>query len=297
MSSPPVVLGLWPLAGITTVGVRASDAIETIEAAADGGIQTFDTAFSYGYEGEMDTVLGSFLRGRTDRFSVIGKVGQRWTGDRKRIVDASQETLIRDAETSLKRLGIGQFDLLMLHSPDPTIPIQRSAEALERLRGRGICRKLGVCNVTVDQYREFRDTAGCEAIQCPLNLLQRSSLDQLIPACRNDGCDVYVFWTLMKGLLAGHISRDHSFAEGDPRPSYEIYQGPQRDRAHELLDQLGKLSASSGLTIAQLSIGWAVSQPGVTAALVGARTADQAREIASTKVLEPGMLRSIESLF
>jgi len=296
MSVSHVVLGLWPLAGITTVGVTESDAKETLRAAIESGITTFDSAFSYGYAGECDRLLGSFVRTERDRFEVIGKVGQRWTPDRQRVVDGSPNTLTADAEMSLQRMGIDQFDLLMLHSPDPHVPIERSAEALVALQERGLCRRIGVCNVDVAQHRCFWQAAKCDAIQCPLNLMQRESLDGLIPQCLRDQCDVYVFWVLMKGLLAGRISRNHQFTAGDSRPNYEIFQGRARRRTHDVLDAIGELAASTELSVAQLSIGWALSQPGVTAALVGARRADQIKEIAVAKPLEPNVVEAIETI-
>ena len=265
-------------------------------AAIECGITGFDTAFSYGYEGESDRLLGRFVQADRTKFHVTGKTGQRWTGDRRRVVDASPQTLAADAETSLRRMGIERFDLLMLHSPDPQVPIQQSAEALERLRQRGLCATIGVCNVNPRQRSDFASVAGCDAIQCPLNLLQQESLDQLIPDCHRAGCEVYVFWALMKGLLAGKISRDHSFAAGDSRPGYPIFQGAARARAHEVLDQLQTLAQQSQLTIAQLTIGWVLSQPGVSGALVGARRPEQVQETATARALAPDLVARIDQL-
>lgn len=296
MPASHVILGLWPIAGITTVGVTESDAQETMVAAIEGGITSFDTAFSYGYAGESDRLLGSFLCRERDRFQVIAKVGQRWSRDRKRVVDGSPQTLTADAEVSLRRMGIERFDSLLLHSPDPHVPIERSAEALAGLKERGLCGQIGVCNVDTDLLRRFSQGAKCEAVQCPLNLMQRSSLQELIPQCEREKCDVYVYWVLMKGLLAGRISRDHQFADGDSRPSYEIFQGAARRNAHRVLDAMNEVARSSGRTIAQLSIGWALSQPGVTAALVGARRADQVKEIAAATPLAPEIVQSIDRI-
>lgn len=287
---------MWPLAGVTTVGVTRSDAMATMEAAIESGIQAFDTAYSYGYAGESDRLLGTFIGSQRDRFTVIGKVGQRWTADRKRVIDGSARALSGDAERSLDRIGTERFDLLMLHSPDPNVSIESSAESMMDLQRRGLCDHVGICNASVDQWRRFASVADCRAIQCPLNLMQRDSLDDLIPACNAADCQVYVFWTLMKGLLAGKISRDHQFAEGDSRPNYEIFQGRQRERAHRILDGMRKLSGSSGLSIAQISIGWTLSQRGVTAALVGAHRAQQVREIAQATRLASDLVQAVDDL-
>ncbi len=292
----PIVLGLWPIAGVTTLGVTAEAAHATIATAIDLGITQFDTAFSYGHDGESDKRLAPFLKNDRDRFFVIGKVGQRWSADRKRVVDGSSATLTADTEASLQRLGIDQFDLLMLHSPDPELAIEVSAEAIAKLRERGLCQQVGVSNVTPDERRVFSSVAGCDAIECPLNLMQRESLDRMIPECEADRCDVYVFWTLMKGLLAGKITRDHQFAQGDSRPNYPIFQGEARRRTHTILDEMKLIAKEFDRTIAQLSIGWAVSQPGVTAALIGAHRPEQIRETCTATRLPVEWVQQIDRL-
>lgn len=296
MPTSDVILGLWPLAGITTVGVTDADAESTLVTAIEHGITTFDTAFSYGYDGQCDRLLGKFIAQQRDRFTVIAKVGQRWNSRQQRIVDGSPQTLISDAETSLNRIGIDCVDVLMLHSPDPNVAIAESAAALEQLQRRGLCRRIGVCNVTTAQQREFSQAASCDAVQCPLNLIQRESLAELIPQSAQHGCSVYVFWTLMKGLLAGRISRDHQFSEGDVRPSYEIFQGQARAQTHNVLDAMRSVADTTGLSIAQLSIGWALAQPGVTAALVGARREEQVRDIALAKPLTTEIINVLDAI-
>lgn len=294
MPNQHVILGLWPIAGVSTAGVTPADGRDTIAAAIDAGVTTFDTAFSYGYDGESDRLIGEFLPARRERFRLIGKVGQRWTPQRQRIIDGSPQRLIADAETSLARIGSEHFDLLMLHGPDPNVPIEISAGALERLRRRGLCRQTGVCNVTAAERARFASAAPCDAIQCPLNLLQRQALHQLIPDAAADGCEVHVYWTLMKGLLAGKISREHRFATGDSRPNYPIFQGEARRRTHDLIDAVRPLAEQAGLTVAQLSIGWALAQPGVTAALVGARRGEQIAETALARPLSTELTRAVD---
>lgn len=295
MSHSRVILGLWPIAGITTVGVTEQDAVATVHAALDAGIDTFDTAMSYGYDGESDRILGRVLRERNADVSVISKVGQRWIGQ-QRVNDGRPPTLIADAETSLTRIGLESFDCMMLHTPDPDVPIERSAEALISLRDRGLCHRIGACNVTVEQWNRFQSVAASHALQCPLNLMQRDSLDQIIPTAADAGADVYVYWVLMKGLLAGRITRDHRFPDDDPRPSYEIFQGEFRRHAHDLIDELAKLARQWDRSVAQIAAGWAMSQPGVSAVLVGARRPEQIAELAETRPLEADLLAKLDQL-
>jgi aryl-alcohol dehydrogenase-like predicted oxidoreductase len=90
------------------------------------------------------------------------------------------------------------------------------------------------------------------------------------------------------------MSRNHQFAAGDSRPRYEIFQGDSRRRTHDVLDQMGRVAKQSGMTIAQLSIGWALSQPGVSAALVGARRPEQIIETANSVPLADEIVAAID---
>ena len=291
-----IIFGLWPIAGITTVGVSKADAEATMAAALAAGITQFDTAYSYGYDGQCDRLLGKFVVGDRDRYRIIGKVGQRWLPNKTRINDGSATTLARDAEESLRRSGIEYFDTLMLHAPDPDVPIEESATALETLKSRGICKRIGVCNVNVEQFLAFSETVECSALQCPLNLMQQDSLHDLIPICAPRDCDVFAFWALMKGLLAGKIRRDHVFDPDDVRPNYPVFQGKIREQTHLLLDQLRVIADEIGKTIAQLTVGWVISQPGVTAVLVGAHRPDQIQETAQARPLEPEIVERIDAI-
>jgi aryl-alcohol dehydrogenase-like predicted oxidoreductase len=298
---PSVILGVWPLAGITSGTVEPDTARQTIREAIESGIDTFDTAYSYGFDGMAERYLGEVLaeyrnKPNSPSLQVIGKVGQRWTADRKRYTDASPNQLTADAEESLRRLGLEKFDCLLLHAIDPKVDLKRSADAIDALRRRGLADRIGISNANCEELQQFSSYVNCSAIQCPLNLLQRHSRDSIIPAAAGFGAAVYVYWTLMKGLLAGQISRDHQFDVGDSRPGYEIFQGEKRRRAHDVIDRLWRIAQQHDTTVAKLSIGWAVSQTGVTAALVGAKTPLQIRETASTAPLSQDLLNLLAGM-
>lgn len=291
-----IILGLWPMAGITSGRVSRETSLTIIQAAIDAGIDTFDTAFSYGYDGESDRWLGEVLQrteNKTKRLVVIGKVGQRWTTDRRRVVDASPERLTADAELSLKRMGLEQFDLLMLHAVDLQVELGRAAKALDALHRRGLAARLGICNTNAEELIRFAEACPCSVIQCPLNLLQPDSLDPLIATAAKRKMESHVYWTLMKGLLAGRISRDHVFDAGDSRPTYGVFQGEARQRAHDVIDRLSLIATRYDTTVARLAIGWALSQPGVTAALVGAKHPQQIAETAVATSLNDDVLAEV----
>lgn len=295
-----VILGVWPLAGITSGAVDPQLARDTIRAALDAGIDTVDTAFSYGYEGEAELRLGEAIRehraahGQSPR--IVGKVGQRWTADRRRYTDVSPEQLTRDAEESLRRLGVPRFDWLLLHAIDPGVDLRRSAEALDALRRRGLAAQIGISNAGPEELQTFASCVPCAALQCPLNLLQRESLEPLIATATRLGMGSFVYWVLMKGLLTGKIARDHRFEAGDSRPTYPIFQGTARQRAHDVIDGLQQVASSYNTTASHLAIGWAISQPGVIGALVGAKSPGQIRETAQAKPLTAEVLKAIDGI-
>lgn len=293
-SFSPVILGLWPIAGITTVDTDPIQSQLTLQAALEHGVSTFDTAFSYGYDGESDRLLSTVINTRRSQVQVISKVGQRWNKERQRVVDSSPSTMLADAEASLRRLGTDYVDLMMLHSVDPAVDVRRSAEALVEMQRRGWVRQFGVCTSSIAELARFAEVIMPRAVQLPLNLLQQESLSELIPWCVQHEVEVHVFWVLMKGILAGTIGPNHSFSPGDSRPKYEIYQGELRQKTHRLVERLQVIGAESGLTVAQVSIGWALSQRGVTAALVGAKRPSQIEETASSRPLSVKILSQID---
>ena len=251
-----------------------------MQAAIDGGITAFDTAFSYGMAGESDRLIARHLSGDRDRYHLTSKVGQRYE-DGRRVVRCDRQTLRRDLETALDRCGIDSFDLVLLHDIDPSVPVEESAVEMGAILSDGLAGAVGVCNATLEQIDRFASVTPVSATQCGLNRLQPDNLESFIPGCVDRKIQVGVFWTLMKGLLAGRIRRGHEFADGDSRPNYEIFQGQAFENAQRELDRLDRIAAEQNRTVAQLAIRWVLDQPGVTTALVGARTAAQVREIAA----------------
>jgi aryl-alcohol dehydrogenase-like predicted oxidoreductase len=112
-------------------------------------------------------------------------------------------------------------------------------------------------------------------------MLQRQIERDTLPWCRQQGVSICVYWPLMKGLLTGKFAREHRFAPGDGRLKYPAYQGREWERNHDLLDELRQIAAETGCTLAQLVVHWTISQPGITAALCGAKRPEQIEETAA----------------
>ena len=275
-----VALGCWPIAGLTSPGTNEPDSLATIRACLELGINHLDTAYCYGLAGESEKLIARALGGRRDEMVIATKGGLHWDPDGKQAHDASPATLRRQCEESLRRLGTEHVELLYLHAPDENVPVGESAGALKRLLEEGKTRSVGASNLSVQQLEEFAAECPMAAYQPPYNMLQRQIEADTLPWCRQHGVAVLVYWSLMKGLLAGKLGRDHVFAKSDSRRKYPMFQGREWLKNHDLIDTLREIAQAAGHTVAELVINWTIHQAGITAALCGAKRPQQIRETA-----------------
>ena len=271
----PVALGCWPIAGMTSRGVSEANSIATLEACFDEGINFLDTAYCYGAEGESERLIARAIAGRRDRVVIATKGGIEWDADLKMVRDGRPVTLRRHCEESLRRLETDHVDLIYLHSPDEKTPVAESAGELKRLLEEGKTLSVGVSNVTLQQLQEFAAHCPLTAYQPSYNMLQRDIEADRLPWCVEHNVAVVVYWPLLKGLLAGKLSRDHIFEPRDGRPKYSQFRGEEWRKNHDLLEVLRPIAAESGHTLAQLAINWTIHRPGITVALCGAKRPDQ----------------------
>ena len=281
LSISPIALGCWPISGMTSLDVTEQDSLATITAGLEAGINFLDTAYCYGLNGESERLIARAIAGRRDQVVLATKGGIHWQAPNVRIADGRASTLRGQCEESLRRLNTDRVELLYLHGPDPHTPLAESAGALRRLMEEGKARCIGVSNFTLAQLREFQQTCPISAFQPPYNMLQRQIEQDTLPWCRERGISVMVYWPLMKGLLAGKLPRDFVFRPGDGRAKYPMFQGAEWQRNQDFLEELRTIAAGIGRTVAQVVINWTIQQPGITAALCGAKRPEQIRETAA----------------
>ena len=241
-----VALGCWPMAGMSTPGVVDADGLATILACFDLGINFLDTAFAYGLEGESERLIARALAGRRSEMVIATKGGIEWGEGRRQIIDGHPATLRRQCEESLRRLATDRVELYYLHAPDPRVPIAESAGEIRRLIAEGKALSAGVSNVDLAQLTAFAAECPVTAFQPPYNMLQRDIERDTLPWCQQHGASVMVYWPLLKGLLAGHLPRDHVFAPGDSRLKYPMFQGEEWDKNQDLVDRLREVAADAG---------------------------------------------------
>lgn len=193
------------------------------------------------------------------------------------------------AEASLRRLGREALDLYQLHLPDPAIPVEESWGAMTELVDEGLVRYVGVSNFPPELVERCERVRHVDSVQLHFSLLHHEDYLSLLPLCRANGTGILAYGPLGFGVLAGKMTPHMRFADDDwrsgnvPIPLYEQIFVSGRFEPHlSIVEALRPVAQRRGLTLAQLALAWVTHQEGVTAAIVGARSAAHATEAADS---------------
>jgi methylglyoxal reductase len=278
----------------------AADTARVVHAAFERGITSFDTAPLYGF-GESETALGQAIADRRDRVQILTKVGLRWDDQHgqplfefvdaagvRRVVrkDGRPDSVRQEVERSLRRLGVETIDLLQLHHPDRLTPLDDTLEALRSLQRTGAVRAIGLSNVTAADLRQA--AAGRHppvvSVQQEYSLLNRAVEAELLPAATAAGAGFLAYSPLARGLLAGRQLRQPPPADWRSTTSY--FQPATIARVNAALERdAAPIARAHQATLGQLALAWLLAQPGVSAVIAGASTADAAVENAGAATL------------
>lgn len=294
----PVIFGAWAIGEWMWGPQDHNDAIAAIRTALDAGINAIDTAAVYGF-GRSEELIAEALQGRRrEDVVLLTKFGLRWDHGEKGTVRffetkdmagrvlsiykyASPESVIEECEQSLRRLKTEYIDVYQIHWPDEATPIEETFGAVARLIEQGKVRAAGVSNCTPEQIARANAVTPLATSQPPFSMLLRDAEKDVIPFCRENHVGVIVYSPLQRGLLTGKIKPGHVFAEGDHRAGNVFFKPENIQAVNSFLENIRPLAEAHNATLAQLVIAWTIRQPGVTAALVGARNAKQAVENAA----------------
>ena len=257
-----VGLGCWPMGGEAWGGTDDAESIRTVHKALDLGVNLFDTAEGYG-AGHSEQVLGEALVGKRGQAVIATKVGPD---------HLAPADIQKSLEGSLRRLKTDYLDVYFVHWPTSDVPIGETMGKMEDLRRQGKIRAVGVSNFLVDQMQEAQRYGRIDVLQPPYSLLWRLIEAEVLPFCREQGIGVMTYSSLAQGILTGTITAETKFPEGDQRPRTTLFQPDVLARGLEAVEGMRPIAAEYKVSLAQLALNWVISQPGVTTALVGART-------------------------
>ncbi|QYN37505.1 aldo/keto reductase [Pseudonocardia sp. DSM 110487] len=263
----PYALGTLMFA--TSMGNDPADSARIIHKAIDAGINVIDTADAYG---DSEEVVGKALEGRRDDVVLATKFS-RPTGQDPNHQGASRRWIVTAVENSLRRLRTDHIDLYQLHRPDPDTDIEETLAALTDLIRSGKVRAIGASQtpasdiVEAQWVAERRGLARFHTEQPVYSILNRGIEREVLPTTQRFGMGTLVWGPLGQGLLTGRVRRDHN----DLRRA-GLVQHLTDGRRLDVVEQLVPVAAEAGLPMTHLAMAFTIAHPGVTCALLGART-------------------------
>jgi aryl-alcohol dehydrogenase-like predicted oxidoreductase len=257
-----------------------------VDIALDAGIDFVDTADIYDF-GASEEIVGMAIAGRRERVVLATKVGNAMS-DHPTERGLSRRWILASCDASLRRLGVDHIDLYQMHRPDPETPLEESLAAFDELVQAGKVGAVGTSTFPVVQLDELQRLAADRgwvrpaSEQPPYSVLVRGIESEVLPTCRRHRIGVLVWAPLNGGWLTGKYQHDHadpaSRALREP-DHFDHRDTEMRARKRELVDRLAAVAADAGVTLTQLALGFALSNPDVTAALLGPRTPEQLTDL------------------
>lgn len=291
LNLPVITFGAWAAGGWMWGGSERKDAVEAIKASYDLGVNAIDTAPIYG-QGTSEEIVGEAIKGiARDKVYLLTKYGMRWdlakgdfgfdskdnSGNDIAIYKyAGKESIVKECEDSLKRLGTDYIDLYQIHWPESTTPIEESMEAVAQLIKQGKVRYAGVCNYNVDQMKEAEKTLKLASNQVPYSMVKRDIEQNVVPYCLENNKSVIAYSPLERGLLTGKMKPGHVFNSGDHRAALYFFKEENLQKTNAFLETIKPLADEKNISLGQLVLLWTLEQPGIAITLVGARNTQQA---------------------
>jgi aryl-alcohol dehydrogenase-like predicted oxidoreductase len=285
-----VGFGAWALGGGGERGWGPQDDEESIAAihrALELGVNWIDTAAAYGF-GRSERVVGRALAGMTGRPYVFtkGSLLDDGTGHVRHVL--KRDSILREAEGSLRRLGVDAIDLYQIHWPIPDEDIEEGWTAMAELKERGLVRHIGVSNFSASQLRRIASIAPVETIQPPYSLIDRAAEAEILPLAEQDGIGVIVYSLMGSGLLAGAMTRERiARLPADDWRSRDIrFTEPQLSQHLALAARLRAVAGRHAVTPGAVAVAWTLRDPAVTGAITGFRRPAQVDPILAAADLE-----------
>ncbi len=283
-----IALGCGNFGGIGSVpelfgqGEDEQAAFALMDAAREHGVTLFDTANSYG-GGRSEATIGRWLASRRARDEVVltTKVRNR-VGPGPDDEGLSARHIREQIEASLRRLGTDHVDLYLAHEPDPSVPLEETMAAFDGLVRAGNVRQVGLSNYGGRQVRAAAEVAAAGGLAAPANLqnsyslLDRAAADDCFGVCAAHGIAFTAYSPLAGGWLTGKYRAGQSYPAGSRmtlRP--DPYRDLEQPATFAALAALEQAAAGRGVPIATLALAWVLTDPGVTAVIVGPRRPEQ----------------------
>jgi aryl-alcohol dehydrogenase-like predicted oxidoreductase len=276
MAITRIGFGAWAIGGGGwEFGWGPQEDDESVAAIARGleyGINWIDTAAAYGF-GHSEEIVGRAIAAVGKCPYIFTKASLLNDGTGKVLHSLKRDSIMREADDSLRRLGVDAIDLYQIHWPDPDDDIREGWAALAELKEQGLVRHIGVSNFDVEQLERIADIAPVETLQPPYSLIERNVERQILPFAEREGIGVIAYSPMGSGLLTGKMTRRRiaKLADNDWRKSNPSFQEPELSHNLAIVERLNTVAERHATTPGAIAIAWTLRNPAVDGAIVGFR--------------------------
>jgi aryl-alcohol dehydrogenase-like predicted oxidoreductase len=281
-----VGFGAWAIGGSDWAfgwGRQEDDqSVAAIRHAIARGINWIDTAAVYGL-GHSEEVVAAALKSMPvdQRPYVFTKCGLVWDEQNRGATPrriGRADSLRREVENSLRRLGVERIDLYQMHWPtEDGTPLEDYWQTLLDLKQAGKVRAVGLSNHSAAQLAIAERLGHVDTLQPPFSAIRRGVAEAELPWCAQHHTGVIVYSPMQSGLLTGSFTTERaaSLAGDDWRSRNPEFTGQNLARNLALVEALRPIAARNGISVGALAVAWTLAWPGVTGAIVGARSPQQ----------------------
>ena len=277
------------------------EAADQCRAFLDAGGNFFDTSATYG-DGDSERVIGGLIGTLFQRDDVViaTKAGLSFP-DGNRTINNSRHSLIAELDRSLARLGSDFVDIWQVHTWDPIIPIDDTLSALDYAYNTGRARYVGVSNfsgwqlaLAATKQRGNSAKAPLTTIQSEYSLLNRSAEYEILDSAQACGVGFMAWAPLARGVLTGKYRNGIPSDSRGAAPHFAKDINPLLDaRCQQIVEAVSVAATGLGYSPLEIALSWVRDAPGVTSAIVGARTGAQLRGLLqSEEITLPDVVRS-----
>jgi aryl-alcohol dehydrogenase-like predicted oxidoreductase len=263
------------------------ESVAAIRRALELGVNWIDTAAQYGL-GHSEEVVRRAVEGVDPRPLIFTKGGQPEGPDRSSYQSLKRDSLRRECEGSLERLGVDAIDLYQIHWPIPDEEVEEGWSALAELKEEGLVRHIGASNFSVEQLERAEAIAPVETLQPPYSLLDREVEAEILRYCEEHGIGVIVYSPMASGLLTGRMTRERieALPADDWRRQSDRFREPELSRGLEVVERAQAVAERHGVSPGAVAVAWTLRHPAVHGAIVGFRRPDQVDPIVVAADLE-----------
>ena len=277
------------------------EAADQCRAYLDAGGNFLDTAALYG-DGDSERLIGGFIDTLFKRDEVhIATKGGIYFEDGERFVNTSRRSLIAELDRSLNRLNTDFVDLWQVHTWDPVTPLEDTLSALDYAYTSGRARYVGLSNYSgwqsaraISLQEAFPTKAPIASLQNEYSLLNREIEKEVLPCALDLGVGILVWSPLGRGVLTGKYRLGTPSDSRGASPHFAGFVEPYLDdRGIRIVEAVNVAAEGLGYSPLEVALAWVRDRPGVTSAIVGARTGAQLRGIlTSEEIFLPLIVRS-----